>query len=228
MSEPNILYRKAQCGAADKAETLLQKQNIKFEVRTFTDKQQEESFKQEHDVTTTPQFFLEGKRIGGYSELTEYYGESEQDSSYLPVIAVFTSTLLMTLAMSGTVMMFMGLSLSVLAILKLMDIPAFVQGFKQYDLLSKRVAAYAYVYPFTELFVGLGFLSLYLPTVVGLVSVFIGTIGGASVIKAVYIDKTDLDCACVGGNNKVPLGVISFTENAMMAVMGLWLLYHQG
>ncbi|ALS98854.1 MauE/DoxX family redox-associated membrane protein [Lacimicrobium alkaliphilum] len=225
MSDQNILYRKAQCGAADKAESLLEEQDVEFEVETFADKQEEQAFRQEHDVATTPQFFLKGKRIGGYSELAEYYGEEEEDSSYIPVIAVFASTLLMTLAMTGTVMMFMGLSLSVLAILKLMDIPAFVQGFKQYDLLSKRVAAYAYVYPFAELLVGLGFLSLYLPTVVGLVSVFIGVVGGVSVLKAVYIDKTDLNCACVGGNNKVPLGIISFTENAMMAVMGLWLLY---
>ncbi|WP_205738606.1 hypothetical protein [Halomonas heilongjiangensis] len=49
---------------------------------------------------------------------------------------------------------------------------------------------------------------------------------GVSIVKAVYIDKTDLNCACVGGDSKVPLGIISFTENAMMAVMGLWVLLH--
>lgn len=224
MGNQNILYRKSQCGAADKAEELLKKKNVEFDVETFADKQQELAFREEHDVATTPQFYLEGERIGGYSELTEYYDEQEQSSSYVPVIAVFVSTLLMTLAIGGSVMMFMGLSLSVLAILKLMDIGAFVQGFKQYDLLTQRVAAYAHVYPFAELLIGLGFLSLFLSTIVGLVSVVIGIIGGISVFKAVYIDKTDLNCACVGGNNNVPLGIISFTENAMMAIMGLWLL----
>ncbi|WP_263975535.1 hypothetical protein [Leptolyngbya sp. 7M] len=29
-----------------------------------------------------------------------------------------------------------------------------------------------------------------------------------------------MNCACVGGNSKAPLGVVSFAENAIMAVMG--------
>ena len=44
-------------------------------------------------------------------------------------------------------------------------------------------------------------------------------------IKAVYIDKLALNCACVGGNSKAPLGIVSFTENAIMAVMGTALIF---
>jgi hypothetical protein len=29
-----------------------------------------------------------------------------------------------------------------------------------------------------------------------------------------------LNCACVGGNSKAPLGIVSFAENGIMAVMG--------
>ena len=49
----------------------------------------------------------------------------------------------------------------------------------------------------------------------------IGGIGAASVIKAVYIDKRELKCACVGGNSNVPLGFVSLTENLLMLLMGL-------
>jgi hypothetical protein len=42
-----------------------------------------------------------------------------------------------------------------------------------------------------------------------------------SVIKAVYIDKLALNCACVGGNSKTPLGIISFSEYAIQSLMGL-------
>ena len=48
--------------------------------------------------------------------------------------------------------------------------------------------------------------------------------GAVSVIKAVYIEKRDLKCACVGGNSNVPLGSISLTENIMMVAMGIWML----
>ena len=40
-----------------------------------------------------------------------------------------------------------------------------------------------------------------------------------------YIDKLALNCACVGGNSKAPLGVVSFAENAIMAIMGAMLIF---
>ena len=63
------------------------------------------------------------------------------------------------------------------------------------------------------------------PVVTGLGSVVVGTSGAISVFKAVYIDKLELNCACVGGNSKAPLGVISFLENAIMVGMGAFLLF---
>lgn len=49
-------------------------------------------------------------------------------------------------------------------------------------------------------------------------------IGAVSVFKAVYIDKRELKCACVGGDSKVPLGFVSLLENLMMVGMALWML----
>ncbi|MBL0916320.1 MAG: glutaredoxin, partial [Sphingopyxis sp.] len=57
------------------------------------------------------------------------------------------------------------------------------------------------------------------------VRLFIATIGAVSVFKAVYIDKRDIKCACVGGGSKVPLGFVSLTENLMMIGMALWMLW---
>jgi hypothetical protein len=45
-----------------------------------------------------------------------------------------------------------------------------------------------------------------------------------SVYKAIVIDKLALNCACVGGKSKAPLGVISFAENGMMGLMGVVML----
>jgi len=49
-------------------------------------------------------------------------------------------------------------------------------------------------------------------------------VGAISVFKAVYIDKRELKCACVGGASNVPLGFISLTENLMMIGMALWMV----
>lgn len=49
-------------------------------------------------------------------------------------------------------------------------------------------------------------------------------IGAVSVFSAVYIDKREIKCACVGGDSNVPLGFVSLTENVMMVAMALWML----
>jgi len=56
------------------------------------------------------------------------------------------------------------------------------------------------------------------------VALVIGTIGAVSVIKAVYVDKRELKCACVGGDSNVPLGFLSLTENLMMVAMAVWMV----
>lgn len=56
------------------------------------------------------------------------------------------------------------------------------------------------------------------------VALFIGGVGAASVIKAVYIQQRDLKCACVGGDSNVPLGFVSLKENLMMVAMAVWMV----
>ena len=104
--------------------------------------------------------------------------------------------------------------------LKLMDVSSFAISFAKYDLITQRVKSWAKIYPGIELLIGLGFLTSPPPAIAGWAALLIGIPGMASVIKAVYVDKLALNCACVGGNTKTPLGIISFTEYAMLTLMG--------
>ena len=137
------------------------------------------------------------------------------------MIAVFGTTLLMALVVGdGILQLFMGFSICMLAMLKLMDVDSFAISFAKYDLITQRAKAWAKIYPGVELLIGLGFLMSPAPYIVGWAALLIAIPGMASVIKAVYIDKLALNCACIGGNTKTPLGIISFTEYAMLALMG--------
>jgi len=95
--------------------------------------------------------------------------------------------------------------------------------FLNYDLLARRWVPYGYVYPFAETLAGVLMLASALIWLAGPVALFIGTVGAISVFKAVYIDKRELKCACVGGDSNVPLGFVSLTENLIMMGMGLWM-----
>src|SRR5690606_25106004 len=143
-----------------------------------------------------------------------------------PVIAIFLACFLAaaalnlgvygTIAPVTTLEWFVALSMCVLAIQKLRDLYAFSNQFITYDLLAMRVVPYAYVYPFVEAWAGRGMLAGVSAWLVSPFAMFFGSDGAIAVIKAVYIDKRELKCACVGGNSNVPLGFVSLTEKLFM------------
>jgi len=229
MAKSAQLYRMATdehiCPFGLKSKDLLERQGFEVDDHLLTSRAQTDAFKQQHDVETTPQTFIDDKRIGGYDELRSFFNKppvGQQGTTYTPVIAIFAVTLLLSLAfsLSGaglsvyTLELFVALTMAVLAIQKLQDLTSFSNSF----------IPYAYVYPFLEVFVGIGMIAALPAYMVAPVSLFIGSIGAVSVIKAVYIDKRALKCACVGGDSNVPLGFISLTENLFMIAAGIWML----
>jgi len=83
---------------------------------------------------------------------------------------------------------------------------------------------YAYVYAFIEASGGALMIAGLFTWIVAPIVLLVSGIGAISIIKAVYIEKRDLKCACVGGDSSVPLGFISLTENLMMVAMAIWML----
>lgn len=241
MTKKATLYRKFTdehvCPYGIKSKDLLIREGYQVEDIPLSSQEETNLFLEKNGVKTTPQTFIDGKRIGGYDDLAAHFGKfslKQAGTSYQPIIAIFATTFLMALAFSvartkgfaPTIIFeqFIAISMCVLGIMKLRDLFSFSNQFLNYDLLAQRYLRYAYVYPFIETGAGVLMIAGVLPWVSAPAALFIGSIGAVSVIKAVYIDKRDIKCACVGGNSEVPLGFISFTENTMMIVMALWLL----
>ena len=235
-----ILYRMVMpdhlCPYGLKSKDLLERHGFTVEDHHLETHDETEAFKKEHGVDTTPQTFIEGERIGGFDDLREHFGQEvkdEDETSYQPVIAIFSVALLMALAVSwyafGTVLSirafewFIATSMCLLAVQKLQDVESFSTMFLNYDLLARRWVRYGYIYPFGEALAGILMIAGALIWVAAPVALFIGTAGAISVFKAVYIDKRELKCACVGGSSNVPLGFVSLTENLMMIAMGIWM-----
>jgi glutaredoxin len=224
------------CPYGLKAVDLLKRSGYEVEDHHLTTREATDAFKAEHEVATTPQIFIGGKRIGGYDDLRRLLGKRVADpksTSYTPVIVLFAMTALMALgasyAVTGSVLTvraaewFIGFSMIILALLKLQNVESFATMFLNYDLLAKRWVPYSYVYPFAEGLAGVLMVARVLTWLSVPIALFIGTIGAVSVFKAVYVDKRELKCACVGGASNVPLGFVSLTENLMMIAMALWM-----
>lgn len=224
------------CPYGLKAVDLLERSGYAVEDQHLTSREEIDAFKAAHGVATTPQTFIGSNRIGGYDDLRRFLGKRVADpnaTSYAPVIVLFIMTGLMAIgasyAVTGSVLTiraaewFIGFSMIVLALLKLQNVESFATMFLNYDLLAKRWVPYSYVYPFAEGLAGVLMVAGVLTWASVPIALFIGTIGAISVFKAVYVDKRELKCACVGGSSNVPLGFISLTENLMMIAMALWM-----
>ena len=224
------------CPCGIKAKALLERKGYRVEDHHLTTRAETDAFKAAHEVKTTPQIFIAGARIGGHDDLRRFLGLRVRDpkaTTYTPVIALFAITALMALAASHAAFgspftiraaeWFVAFSMAVLALMKLRDIDSFSTMFLNYDLLARRWPAYGYLYPFAEGLAGVLMIAGVLNWLSIPVALIIGTIGAVSVFKAVYLDKRELKCACVGGNSNVPLGFLSLTENVMMIAMAVWM-----
>lgn len=228
------------CPYGLKALHLLKRAGYSVDDHHLTTREETDAFKAQHDIATTPQIFIGGQRIGGHDDLRRFLGKPVADpkaTSYRPVIVLFSLGALMAIAgsyaVTGNILTllaaewFIAFSMVMLALLKLQNVETFATMFLNYDLLAKRWVPYSYIYPFAEGLAGVLMIAGALTWLSVPIALFIGTIGAVSVFKAVYIDKRELKCACVGGSSNVPLGFVSLTENLMMIAMAAWMAVAQ-
>ncbi|MEC9433723.1 MAG: glutaredoxin [Pseudomonadota bacterium] len=243
-----VLHRMATpdhlCPFGLKSLSLLKRAGYEVEDRKLETREATDAFMEAHGVKTTPQTFVGGERIGGYDDLRAWLGKPLPDpeaTTYRPIAALLAVAALMGLAIAWAEGMGAGLAVGdpggfdapraltaavasamcLLGMLKLQDVEGFSTMFLGYDLLARRHVPYAYAYPYLETGAGLLMLAGAAPWLSGPVALVIGTVGAVSVIKAVWIDRRSLKCACLGSGSRTPLGAVSLGENLGMAAMGL-------
>lgn len=241
MKKKATIYRmvtpKHLCPWGIKAFDILKRHDFEIEDHHLETKEANKAYKEKTGYDETPQIWIEGEHIGGYDALRAHLGmkhDPKEGKTYQPVLAVFAVTFPMALtacwAMLGSLEiirvleLFIAFSMCVLGILKLQDLMSFATGFVQYDLVARRYVPYSYVYPFVEAGAGVLMIGGILTWVAAPAALIVASIGAVSIIKRAFIEKRDLNCACVGGGSEVPLGFLSLTENLMMITMSIWMM----
>ncbi len=108
------------------------------------------------------------------------------------------------------------------AVLKLIDLNGFANGFQKYDLLAKRSRIYGLCYPFLELALALSYLAG--GGVVTYVSTLILMGFGALVVLIALKRGLDTRCACLGTSLDVPLSTVAVIENVGMVLMAILMI----
>lgn len=150
---------------------------------------------------------------------------------YIPLIVVFSfiglSSSIYVALLGNTELNWlnaiMGFFFLYFALFKFLDLPGFVEGYHEYDLLARRAKWYGWVYPFIEVTLALLYLlgivsvGLYVVTIV----VTVINIWGVAVKLA---RREKFMCACLGTILKVPLTTVTIIEYGLMGLMAVYMM----
>ena len=118
----------------------------------------------------------------------------------------------------------MGTIFIIFGLLKILNLPKFVEIFNKYDIISQKIPGYAYIYPFIEILLGIAFLKKYKLKPVNYITIFIMVISIISVIISI-VKGQNLRCGCLGSFLHIPLSYVTITENVVMILMSSSYLY---
>ena len=105
----------------------------------------------------------------------------------------------------------------------MLDLNGFLQSFKMYDPLAKRVSFYGGIYPFIETLLGLMFLMRY-EINIALITTLVLLVTTTTGVSKVLLQKQSIQCACLGTVLKLPMTEATFIENSIMIIMSILML----
>ena len=111
----------------------------------------------------------------------------------------------------------------VFSFFKMLNLKAFAESYVMYDVIARKIPAWAYVYAFVELALGIAFLINFNPLVTNLVTVVVMTASIIGVLQTV-LNKKKIQCACLGAVFNLPMSTVTIIEDGLMIAMGVAML----
>lgn len=155
--------------------------------------------------------------------------------TYKPILLIFFYISLVTLLVQFSkatfdtmqwMRHFMAGFFLVFSFFKLLNLKGFAESYVMYDVIAKHLPAWAYVYAFMELALGIAFLVNFNPIITNSVTFVVMSISIIGVLQSV-MNKKKIQCACLGAIFNLPMSTVTIIEDALMIAMsGLMLFYH--
>ena len=111
----------------------------------------------------------------------------------------------------------------VFSFFKLLNLKGFVESYSMYDIVAKQWNGWGYVYAFTELGLGLAFLTGLNPILTNAITFVVMTVSIIGVLQSV-MNKRKIKCACLGAVFNLPMSTITIIEDALMIGMSAIML----
>lgn len=111
----------------------------------------------------------------------------------------------------------------VFSFFKMLNLKAFAESYVMYDVIARKIPAWAYVYAFVELALGIAFLINFNPFVTNLVTVVVMSLSIIGVLQTV-LNKKKIQCACLGAVFNLPMSTVTIIEDGLMIAMSAAML----
>lgn len=161
--------------------------------------------------------------------------ETNGKNLYFPVYLIFGFISLVTVMIqlstgSFNWMQWMGHFMAgfflVFSFFKFLNLRGFARNYQSYDIVAKQWYGWGYVYAFTELALGLAFLTGFNSLLTNAVTFVLMGVSLVGVLQTV-LNKRKIRCACLGDVFNLPMSTVTVIEDAVMIVMsGIMLVTH--
>jgi copper chaperone CopZ len=147
--------------------------------------------------------------------------------TYKPILLIFIYISLVTILVQFTnakfdamqwMRHFMAGFFLVFSFFKLLNLKGFAESYIMYDVVARRLPAWAYIYPFVELVLGIAFLVNFNPLITNGVTFAVMSISIFGVLQSV-LNKRKIQCACLGAVFNLPMSTVTIIEDALMIAM---------
>ena len=108
---------------------------------------------------------------------------------------------------------------------KLLNLKGFAESYVMYDVVARKIPIWAYIYAFTELILGLAFLTGFNPLITNSGTFLVMSVSIIGVLQSV-LNKKKIQCACLGVIFNLPMSTVTIIENALMIIMSGLMIIH--
>jgi copper chaperone CopZ len=152
--------------------------------------------------------------------------------TYKPIVLIFFYISLVTILIQFTnhhfdymqaMQHFMAGFFLVFSFFKMLNLKAFAESYKMYDVLARKIPVWGYLYAFIELGLGISYLLNFDPIFTNSVTFIVMSISIIGVLQSV-LNKKKIQCACLGSVFNLPMSTVTIIEDGLMILMSLIML----
>lgn len=169
-----------------------------------------------------------------HSDLTSSTNTRTWFETYKPILLLFayigTASALVELASDSFSWMnwmrwFMAGFFLAFSFFKFLDLKGFAASYRMYDIVAKKFPVWGYLYAFTELLLGVVYLSGVKPFWTSVVTFTVMSVSIIGVLQTV-LNKQVIQCACLGKVFDLPMSRVTIIEDGLMILMAAAMMIH--